>query len=72
MVKQASGFEYQPERPGAPDFVAQKWGWRGTAPGDWAELELDTRAPAGSGPPDRDVVVWLAYLKSYQVCLDPA
>ena len=52
--------------------MAQKWGWRGTAPGDWAELELDTRAPAGSGPPDRDVVVWLAYLKSYQVCLDPA
>lgn len=63
MVRNVSGFEYQAERPDAADFMHQKWGWRATEPGSWAELELDTRADDGAGA---DTVVWLAYLRSYQ------
>jgi len=33
LVKDARGFEYRPERPGAPNFVQQKWGWTGLQPG---------------------------------------
>lgn len=61
----ARGFQYKPERPGAPDVIAQKWGWSGSTPGDWAELALDTRAP--SSPANASVVVWLAHLQSYEV-----
>ncbi|KAI3428300.1 hypothetical protein D9Q98_006679 [Chlorella vulgaris] len=63
VVRNVSGFEYQAERPDAADFMHQKWGWRATEPGSWAELELDTRADDGAGA---DTVVWLAYLRSYQ------
>ncbi|EFN58310.1 hypothetical protein CHLNCDRAFT_142315 [Chlorella variabilis] len=64
VVKNSSGFEYLPERPKAEDFMHQKWGWRGTEPGAWAELELDTRPEEeGAGG---DTVVWLAHLRSYR------
>ena len=33
LVTDARGFEYRPERPGAPNFVQQKWGWTGLQPG---------------------------------------
>lgn len=33
VVKDAHGFEYRPERPAAPTFVLQKWGWSGLQPG---------------------------------------
>ena len=34
VVRNASGsFAWRPERPAAPDFVAQKWAWSGYAPG---------------------------------------
>lgn len=63
-VKNQSGFEYLPERPKADDFVKQKWGWRGTEPGAWAELEVDTRAHDSSD--QQDTLVWLSHLRSYQ------
>jgi len=34
--------------------------------GDWVELELDTRAPAGANV-SFGVLVWLSHLKSYEV-----
>lgn len=33
VVRNASGFEYRAERPGAAGFVAQKWSWSGYNPG---------------------------------------
>lgn len=59
MVVANKGFEYQPERPAAADFMHQKWGWRGSRPGDWAELLLDTRAKADHG----ETLVWLSHLR---------
>ncbi|PRW45267.1 hypothetical protein C2E21_6426 [Chlorella sorokiniana] len=64
IVKKAKGFEYLPERPDADGFMRQKWGWRGTKPGDWAELEVDTRASDGSPP--ANTYIWLSHLASYQ------
>lgn len=45
------GFEFRPERPDAPTFVDQKWGYTGASTGDWVELELSTAdgATASSG-----------------------
>lgn len=40
----------------AATAVLRRWGWRGTKPGDWAELEIDTRASDGS--PHTDTYVW--------------
>ena len=42
-------------------------------PGDWAELELDTRADGKGIRTDKDgkrlkANIWLSYLRSYQVC----
>ncbi len=34
LVKDTQGFEYRPERPEAPSFVLQKWGWSGLQPGE--------------------------------------
>lgn len=47
-VVAAEGFRWAPERPNATSWMAQKWAWRGEAPGQWAELQLDTRV-AGQG-----------------------
>eukprot|EP00887_Chlorella_sp_A99_P000276 scaffold13.g276.t1 len=68
IVKMAQGFEWRPERPNATSFVEQKWGWTGLHAGDWAELEVDTRADAsGSGKgAGGDASIWLTYLRSYQ------
>ena len=33
LVTSTSGFEYVPERPDAPTFSGQKWGWTGLTPG---------------------------------------
>jgi len=33
VARHSDGFVYQPERPDAPTFVEQKWGWRGLQPG---------------------------------------
>jgi hypothetical protein len=33
LVTRTSGFEYVPERPDAPTFSGQKWGWTGLTPG---------------------------------------
>lgn len=39
---------------------------RGTKPGDWAELELDTTQRGGDdGGGSKDTFVWLSYLRSY-------
>ncbi|KAI3430747.1 hypothetical protein D9Q98_009159 [Chlorella vulgaris] len=43
VVDRSEGFKYRPERPESTDFVGQKWAWSGRAPGDWAELVIDTR-----------------------------
>lgn len=40
------GFRWSPERPDATTWAAQKWRWRGKAPGQWAELEFDSRQAA--------------------------
>jgi hypothetical protein len=61
----ASGFEWRPERPEGASFVEQKWGWSAFDPGDWIELELDSRAPAGANV-SFGVLVWLSHLKSYE------
>ncbi|KAI7839286.1 hypothetical protein COHA_006984 [Chlorella ohadii] len=62
MVRRHKGFQYAPERPQAADFMHQKWGWRATRPGSWAEIELDTRAEVDQG----DTLIWLSHLRSYQ------
>ncbi|KAL4419481.1 hypothetical protein ABPG77_008283 [Micractinium sp. CCAP 211/92] len=67
VVKRQSGFKYMPERPGADSFVKQKWGWRATEPGSWAELEVDSRPGSGAiGANASNAVVWLSYLRSYE------
>ncbi|KAL4431189.1 hypothetical protein ABPG75_006445 [Micractinium tetrahymenae] len=64
VVKEHSGFEYVPERPDAENFMKQKWGWRATEPGSWAELEVDSRASDGSK--SSNTYVWLSHLRSYR------
>lgn len=44
MVTRTSGFEWAAEKPGAPTFVEQKWGWRSVEPGAWLELEVHPSA----------------------------
>eukprot|EP00887_Chlorella_sp_A99_P006691 scaffold3.g6691.t1 len=61
-VVASANFSYQPERPNAEGFVAQKWGWSGQAAGAWAELELNTTSGAGEGG---NSTVWLGHLASY-------
>jgi len=34
MVTKKSGFTWRPERPNAPTFVEQKWGWTGLEVGE--------------------------------------
>ncbi|KAL4423775.1 hypothetical protein ABPG75_001076 [Micractinium tetrahymenae] len=48
-VVASQGFTYRPERPQAKGFVAQKWAWTGTQPGDW--VEFDSRADASREGP---------------------
>lgn len=36
LAKAMDGFAYAAERPDAPDFVGQKWGYRGEQPGERA------------------------------------
>lgn len=50
MVVAHQGFEWRAERPQEATFVGQKWGWTGTQPGDWAELQFDSRD--GASPAD--------------------
>jgi hypothetical protein len=50
LVKDAHGFEFQPERPEARTFRQQKWGLSGLQPGDWAELEVDTEQLGVASP----------------------
>ncbi|KAI7845940.1 hypothetical protein COHA_000486 [Chlorella ohadii] len=64
LVTDARGFEYRPERPGAPNFVQQKWGWTGLQPGDWAELEVDTEQLRPRSP--HNAIVWIMYLTSWE------
>lgn len=71
MVGAHKGFQWRPERPNATSFVEQKWGWTGMAVGDWAELQLDTRADGKGVKEDKDgkkvkANIWLSYLRSYE------
>lgn len=63
VVKRQRGFEYRPEKPALPAWVEQKWGWSGSEPGAWAELEVDTRPAAGTRARRTSLV--LSHLKSY-------
>ncbi|PSC76523.1 Beta-glucan synthesis-associated SKN1 [Micractinium conductrix] len=70
LVTASKGFTWRPERPTAPTFVEQKWGWTGLAVGDWAELVLDTRADGKGVRAEKDgkkvkANIWLSYLRSY-------
>ncbi|KAI7842797.1 hypothetical protein COHA_003543 [Chlorella ohadii] len=65
LVKDTQGFEYRPERPEAPSFVLQKWGWSGLQPGHWAELEVDTEQ-MGRASAKQQAVVELVYLAGHQ------
>lgn len=49
IVVASHGFTYKPERPDAPNFITQKWGWTAEKPGAWAELQFDTRKTTESG-----------------------
>ncbi|KAL4421416.1 hypothetical protein ABPG75_010707 [Micractinium tetrahymenae] len=71
VVVAVDGFEYRPEKPNAPNFVEQKWGWTGREPGAWAELEFDTASgfqdpndASGLGGPPAEVS--LSFLRSYE------
>lgn len=75
VVVAAKGFEYKPDRPREATFVGQKWGWSGARPGDWAELEFDSRehrvpgqpAPPEEAPGQRKMAeVYLTHLKGYE------
>ncbi|KAL4429381.1 hypothetical protein ABPG77_005155 [Micractinium sp. CCAP 211/92] len=72
VVVAAKGFEYKPDRPREATFVGQKWGWSGSRPGDWAELEFDSRehkdpAAAGESPGNQKMAeVYLTHLKGYE------
>ncbi|PSC71318.1 hypothetical protein C2E20_5316 [Micractinium conductrix] len=75
VVVAQQGFEYRAERPQEETFVGQKWGWTGTQPGHWAELQFDSRdlglpeVQAGkdlSADWDRSAEVYLTHLKGYQ------
>lgn len=70
MVRHSPGFQYVAERPEAPTFAEQKWGWRALRPGEWAELEFDSR---GGLHANDTAAVWLIHLRSYEVgqCLGP-
>ena len=46
MVVAHRGFEWRAERPEEATFVGQKWGWTASQPGDWAELQFDSRDAA--------------------------
>jgi hypothetical protein len=63
VVKRQRGFEYRPEKPALPAWLEQKWGWSGSEPGAWAELEVDTRPAAGTRARRTSLV--LSHLKSY-------
>ncbi|KAL4436103.1 hypothetical protein ABPG77_005551 [Micractinium sp. CCAP 211/92] len=63
VVRHSRGFRYAAERPTAATFVEQKWGWRALQPGEWAELELDSR---GGLHANDTATVWLMYLRSYE------
>ncbi|EFN58305.1 expressed protein [Chlorella variabilis] len=71
VAKGMEGFEYKAERPKAPTFVEQKWGYRGSGTGAWVELEISTqqeRAVEGAqkaDAPTRHATVHLGYLRSY-------
>ncbi|KAI7846321.1 hypothetical protein COHA_000158 [Chlorella ohadii] len=64
VVKAAEGFEYRALKPNATNFVQQKWGYYGTKPGDWAEMELDTQMDAAH--PQATTSVYLTYLTSWK------
>ncbi|KAL4422439.1 hypothetical protein ABPG75_008636 [Micractinium tetrahymenae] len=63
IQQHSPGFEYAAERPEAPTFVEQKWGWRGLRPGEWAELEFNSR---GGLQANDTTTVWLIHLRSYE------
>ncbi|PRW61323.1 hypothetical protein C2E21_0337 [Chlorella sorokiniana] len=66
LVKDAHGFEFQPERPEARTFRQQKWGLSGLQPGDWAELEVDTEQ-LGVASPVQHAMVGFVHLTSANV-----
>ncbi len=47
VVVAHQGFEWRAERPEEATFVGQKWAWTASQPGDWAELQFDSRDAAG-------------------------
>ncbi|PRW61459.1 hypothetical protein C2E21_0239 [Chlorella sorokiniana] len=67
VVKAASGFQYRAERPNATDFVRQKWGYSAFDPGDWLELEIDTRLDGhNASNTSQPVLVAFGCLHSYE------
>ncbi|KAI7841869.1 hypothetical protein COHA_004398 [Chlorella ohadii] len=47
VVVAHQGFEWRAERPEEATCVGQKWAWTASQPGDWAELQFDSRDAAG-------------------------
>ncbi|PRW51157.1 hypothetical protein C2E21_5422 [Chlorella sorokiniana] len=65
VVVNQQGFEWKNERPAA-QLANEKWGWIGTVPGSWAELEVDTTTGVkGDLAAEQDEVV-LTHLISYE------
>ncbi|KAL4443942.1 hypothetical protein ABPG75_011679, partial [Micractinium tetrahymenae] len=67
VVRHSSGFAYRPERPDKPSRVEQKWGWTAFTPGEWAELQIDSREHPNSTRSKPEVTASLVYLRSYEV-----
>lgn len=65
VVVQQEGFEWKNERPAA-ELANQKWGWIATAPGAWAELEVDTTTEVKGDLASETNDVVLTHLISYE------
>lgn len=69
VARHSLGFEYRAEWPTKHTFVEQKWAWTGQQPGEWAELEFDSRdhvrVTNGTAKTIESNVA-LVYLRSYE------
>lgn len=71
-VVQTKGFQWKADRPEASGWAGQKWGWQSDRVGDWATLQIDSRAGTGDGNATAEdgllpnVTISLGHLQSHQ------